>query len=30
MTANKVIDPSPFSTLDWKLVANGQPVTITG
>ena len=30
VTANKVIDPSVFSTLDWKLVANGQPVTITG
>ena len=30
VTANKVIDSSLFSTLDWKLVANGQPVTITG
>jgi hypothetical protein len=27
---NKVIDASTFSTVDWKLVANGQPVTITG
>ena len=30
VTANKVIDPTQFSTLDWRLVANGQPVTITG
>ncbi|HEY8306725.1 MAG TPA: 5'-nucleotidase C-terminal domain-containing protein [Lapillicoccus sp.] len=30
VTANKVIDSSLFSTMDWKLVANGQPVTITG
>ncbi len=30
VTANKVIDASTFSTLDWKLVANGQPVVITG
>jgi hypothetical protein len=27
---NKVIDASTFSTVDWKLVANGQPLTITG
>ena len=30
VTANKVIDPAPFSSLDWKLVSNGAPVTITG
>ena len=30
VTTNKVIDASVFSTQDWKLVANGQPVTITG
>jgi 2',3'-cyclic-nucleotide 2'-phosphodiesterase/3'-nucleotidase len=30
VTSNKVIDASVFSTEDWKLVANGQPVTITG
>ena len=30
VTTNKVIDASVFSTEDWKLVANGQPVTITG
>ena len=30
VTANKVIDASVFSSKDWQLVANGQPVTITG
>ena len=30
VTTNKVIDASVFSKQDWKLVANGQPVTITG
>jgi 2',3'-cyclic-nucleotide 2'-phosphodiesterase/3'-nucleotidase len=30
VTTNKVIDPSLFSSLDWKLVSNGLPVTITG
>jgi 2',3'-cyclic-nucleotide 2'-phosphodiesterase/3'-nucleotidase len=30
VTTNKVIDASVFSSEDWKLVANGQPVTITG
>jgi 2',3'-cyclic-nucleotide 2'-phosphodiesterase/3'-nucleotidase len=30
VTANKVIDAAVFSTQDWKLVANGQPVVITG
>jgi 2',3'-cyclic-nucleotide 2'-phosphodiesterase/3'-nucleotidase len=29
-SANKVIDPSTFSTADWKLVSNGTTVTITG
>ena len=28
-SANKVIDPTTFSSLDWKLVSNGAPVTIT-
>lgn len=28
-TANKVIDPSTFSSLDWKLVSNGSPITVT-
>ncbi len=28
-TANKVIDPSTFSSLDWKLVSNGKPITVT-
>ena len=30
VTANKVIDPSTFSSLDWKLVSNGTPITVTG
>ncbi|MDQ1738561.1 MAG: 2,3-cyclic-nucleotide 2-phosphodiesterase / 3-nucleotidase [Pseudonocardiales bacterium] len=30
VTATKVIDPSVFAALDWKLVSNGQPITITG
>jgi 2',3'-cyclic-nucleotide 2'-phosphodiesterase/3'-nucleotidase len=29
-TAQKTIDPTKFATVDWKLVANGQPVQITG
>jgi len=29
VTAAKVIDPSVFSHLDWKLVSNGQDITIT-
>ena len=29
-TANKVIDPATFSSMDWKLVSNGAPVTILG
>jgi 2',3'-cyclic-nucleotide 2'-phosphodiesterase/3'-nucleotidase len=28
-TANKVIDPATFSSMDWKLVSNGAPVTVT-
>ena len=28
-TANKVIDPATFSSLDWKLVSNGSPITVT-
>ncbi len=30
VTANKVIDPTLFSSTDWRLVSNGAPVTITG
>jgi len=30
VSTNKTIDPSVFSTLDWRLVSNGQPITITG
>lgn len=30
VSQNKVIDPSVFSSTDWRLVANGQPVVITG
>ena len=29
-TANKVIDPPKFSSLDWKLVSNGTAITIAG
>ena len=29
-TAHPVIDPATFSSLDWKLVSNGSPVTVTG
>ena len=29
VSATKVIDPSTFASLDWKLVSNGQPITIT-
>ena len=28
-TANKVIDPAAFSSIDWKLVSNGSPITVT-
>jgi 2',3'-cyclic-nucleotide 2'-phosphodiesterase/3'-nucleotidase len=30
VTDNKTVDPSLFSTTDWRLVVNGQPVVITG
>jgi 2',3'-cyclic-nucleotide 2'-phosphodiesterase/3'-nucleotidase len=30
VTAAKVIDPTVFASQDWKLVSNGQPITITG
>lgn len=30
VSATKVIDPSVFASLDWRLVSNGQPITITG
>jgi 2',3'-cyclic-nucleotide 2'-phosphodiesterase / 3'-nucleotidase len=30
VSATKVIDPSVFSKLDWRLVSAGQPITITG
>jgi 2',3'-cyclic-nucleotide 2'-phosphodiesterase/3'-nucleotidase len=26
---NKVIDPTAFASVDWKLVSNGVPITIT-
>ena len=29
VTANKVIDPPSFSTVDWKLTSGGAPVVIT-
>ncbi len=29
-TAQGVIDPTTFTTYDWRLVANGQPVTVEG
>jgi 2',3'-cyclic-nucleotide 2'-phosphodiesterase/3'-nucleotidase len=29
VSATKTIDPSVFSKPDWKLVSNGQPITIT-
>ena len=29
VTGHKVIDPPAFASVDWKLVLNGQPVTIT-
>ena len=30
VTTNKTIDPSLFASVDWKLVANGGDVTVTG
>ncbi|MGZ4427499.1 MAG: bifunctional metallophosphatase/5'-nucleotidase [Nocardioidaceae bacterium] len=29
VTANGTIDPATFASVDWKLVSNGQPVTIS-
>jgi 2',3'-cyclic-nucleotide 2'-phosphodiesterase / 3'-nucleotidase len=29
VTANKTIDPHQFATVDWQLVANGTPITVT-
>jgi 2',3'-cyclic-nucleotide 2'-phosphodiesterase/3'-nucleotidase len=29
VTANKVIDPAKFFSVDWRLVSNGAPITIT-
>ncbi|GAA2742700.1 5'-nucleotidase C-terminal domain-containing protein [Terrabacter aerolatus] len=28
-TANKVIDPTTFASIDWRLVSNGSPITVT-
>jgi 2',3'-cyclic-nucleotide 2'-phosphodiesterase/3'-nucleotidase len=27
--ANQVIDPAVFSSIDWRLVSNGSPITVT-
>ena len=29
VTANQTIDPSQFASVDWRLVSNGQPITVT-
>ena len=29
VTANGTIDPADFASADWKLVANGQPITVS-
>ncbi|MGN6412338.1 5'-nucleotidase C-terminal domain-containing protein, partial [Flexivirga sp.] len=29
VTANKVIDPSTFHTIDWQLVSGGTPITVS-
>ena len=29
VSANKTIDPTQFASVDWRLVANGQPITVT-
>lgn len=29
VTANKVIDPAAFASVDWRLVADGTPITIS-
>ena len=30
VTAKGVIDPSTFTVYDWRLVANGSPITVEG
>ena len=30
VTANEVIDPPSFFTVDWRLTSGGAPITITG
>ncbi len=30
VTGNKVIDPARFFSVDWRLLSNGAPITITG
>ena len=30
VTANKVIDPPSFFTVDWRLTSGGTPITVTG
>ena len=29
VVANGEIDPAKFATMDWRLVSNGAPITIT-
>ncbi len=29
VTAHHTIDPSQFATVDWRLVSNGMPITVT-
>ena len=29
VVANGEIDPTKFATMDWRLVSNGAPITIT-
>jgi 2',3'-cyclic-nucleotide 2'-phosphodiesterase/3'-nucleotidase len=29
VTANGTIDPAQFASVDWRLVSNGQPITVT-
>ena len=29
VTANGVIDPAQFASVDWRLVSGGQPITIS-
>ena len=28
VTAHKAIDPAEFASVDWRLVSNGQPITV--